>query len=365
MSNHICTNSLIVYKYNKYAQINGSLLYAFDYLLAAMDKIFKDNNVTNINNILVKDLPTLCIIGLPSSIKLNYLDNLNKLIAGKYPHLNNKRKVNKALDYELDHLLLKDSIGYNNTVKIKEDFNKQVKVVRGAIQRIKFPTDIEFRKIIANDNNRIVFTSTNSILNYLDCFSYLNNTKVKLIQNRNIQRSKDLKKKLINIKNLEYLYELPQQKPIKLDEENGREYAPKICFDYYINKKILDLFPQSFDIIVNHSQMAYQDQNVKPQFFCQMKDHFFLNTGRIRYVRNLTRWEENVRIIPEAKFYGIKIIIKEENEQLRFDEKSSDLLIPEDRIDSSVTRMNNKWEDYKILPDDYLIKFILREDENG
>lgn len=352
MSDHLYTQSLIVYKYNKYSQINGSLFYAFEYLLAAVDKIYNSNR-----NIQAKDLPTLCIVGLPSSIKINYTDNLNKLFAGKYPHPDNKKKVLKALDYKIDSLLLVDSCEYNRFIKIKEDYKKYLKIVKLAVGRIKFPTDIEFRKILSQDNNNIIFTSTNSILNYIEYFKDLPGTNVKLIQNRNLKRSKDLRKKLIPLNNLEYLYELPQQKPDHKDAQ-GMEYSPKIYFKYYLNKDILDLFPKTYDIIVNHIK---QDDNNKPQFFCYMKDHFFLNTTRIVYTRNLTRWEENVRIIPEAKFYGIKLRIIEENQQIRFDEKDSNIQETPDTIDSSVTRYNNKWEDYNLTPCDYLINFILKE----
>lgn len=352
MSDHLYTNSIIVYKYNKYSQINGSLFYAFEYLLAAVDKISEASG-----NISASDLPTLCIVGLPSSIKVSYSDNLNKLFAGKYPHPDNKKKIINALDNKINSILLTDSREYNRLIKIKEDYKKYLKIIKYAISRIKFPTDIEFRKLLIQDNNNIIFASTNSILNYIDTFQHLKNTQVKLIQNRNLRRSKDLRKKLIPLDNLEYLYELPQQKPEH--NKNCKEYAPKICFKYYLNKEILDLFPKTYDIIVNHIK---QDPNCKPQFFCHLKNHFFLNTTRIVYTRNLTRWEENVRIIPEAKFYKIKLRIIEENQPIRFDDKDSLIMDTPETIDSSVTRYNNKWEDYNLEQDDYLINFILKEE---
>lgn len=364
---------IIAYKYNKYQQINGSLFYAFEYLIKAIETLIADNVF---NPLKLSEYPSLCILGCSSSVKASYLENLNKLFAGKYPHPDNKNRIDMYLNSYMNTIKNSDPDLFMEFTMIKDMFHLQRNLIKKAIDRIKFPTDAEFRRMIESGES-IVYASTNTFLSYIDHYPEVlpKDSKVNscyVFQNRNLLRAKDINTKLAKAYKSDkviYLSELPQQDVICDFNFNASiRYELKLALDYHINKKILNLFPnKSKFIVVDHKTLSNQDIVYKPTLFCQLdkprtdshNSGFFMNTRKIFYTVDKTRWEENVRLIIEARHYQIpiKYIHNKHNVQYRMDEKDSTLNLDND-IDSSDTRRENSIYMYKLRYDDLIISLM-------
>ena len=327
-------HNAIIYKYNKYIQVSGSLFYAFEYLA----KVLEVNPSSNIRFYII----------IPSNQKKDYLVKLRKLFQTKYPLLR---------EYK-DRLIL-DS--YQKLVSA-EQFSKLLKVnklLNEAFSRIITCSSIEILKLKLN---KVLFINYNSWLNT----TYKADTTL-IIQNRNINSlaQSDKIQELSDTSpnpNRVLLYELPEQKfpyscgcmQYQYDLKLGTEYfLPKELF----NKKYRTPKLTAGKPITNTTFDEFQ----KPSLFISVREQPLLNTRKIEYHQNFLKYDENCRIIIEARFYKIPIkIIKVETKELRTMSNFKLSMVPEDLPnDSSVTRLTSDIENYTMKSNDFIVGLMI------
>lgn len=322
----------IVYKFNKYYQINGSLFYTFDYFLKAIEeRILTNQNKYQIEDInlssitkeylktLLQDNPLNLYIVIPTKYKKNYLQNLEILFRTKYLLWNKEFYTDKKLFETAKNIL---SIEEYQTLLVK------IKICNFAFNQIKLVTPIEFLK---KKHQRLLFPNFDSWDELKDTLTE-DIKEVLVFQNRKVENiyniykannKEDIIKAFVKYPNakIKFFYELPPQKlGIKLDNFQEIKYTLKLNFDYYIPKKLfrVSIHPKSVKIITGTPppNLLLYNKYRKPTTFAQLhKDSnlrepiIFLNTGLLEYYKNPNIFDENNRLVPEARYFNIPISI--------------------------------------------------------
>ena len=332
----------IIYKYNKYIQVNGTLFYAFEYLLKTLEL----DPTTDIKWYII----------IPTTLKIDYLSKLEALFRTKYPLwktkiLRDKRYFNKAKEtlYKEEYRELQAKISLLNLAFSKIKVVSSLFLMRKEFGTVLFPCYNSWLNTIVKANKTIVFQ----------------NRKIKgLYRNLefpNVQR------------NTIFLYETQPQNPTETNLVNGqltKQYDLKLAFDYMIPKKLF-LSEQTTKIIagepIANTAVALYNSQLKPSLFWQVNDrNQFLNTKKIEYHQNFLRFEENTRIIPEAKFYNIPIkVIKaftkdSKNNPRDINNIPVQLFSYDDlQEDSSVPRLKNNYEHYQLTIRDIVVEALV------
>lgn len=338
----------IIYKYNKYIQVNGSLFYAFDYLL----------KVTEHQMMYPTENKTLLYIVIPTKFKRNYLLKLLHTLRTRYPIWYKTFFRDKKIFEIAKNNLSQDEY---------RELEFKIKVCIEAYSRIKLVTPLELLKK-KFENVLLVSHST-----WIDCYDKINAKNHLIIQNR----------RNLEIDNLEIpKTKYPTKVYYELDSQLGElarsfevfKYSPKVALDYIIPKKIYKVYSKSEYIIAGEPiantglGLNHNNQFRKPSLFIQVPKmmqleisglqelSIFLNTSRIDYYQNFIRFDENSRIIIEARYLEIPIrIIKDATKNLKdIDNLQSSYYenLPED---SSVSRLVNPLKDYTLESNDEIV----------
>ena len=332
----------IIYKYNKYIQVNGTLFYAFEYLLKTLEL----DPTTDIKWYII----------IPTTLKIDYLSKLEALFRTKYPLwktkiLRDKRYFNKA----------KETLS-------KEEYRElqaKISLLNLAFSKIKVVSSLF---LMRKEFGTVLFPCYNSWLNTI-----VKANKTIVFQNRKIKGLyRNLEFPNVN-PNTIFLYETQPQNPTETNLVNGqltKQYDLKLAFDYMIPKKLF-LSEQTTKIIagepITNTTVALYNSQLKPSLFWQVNDrNQFLNTKKIEYHQNIFRFEENTRIIPEAKFYKIPIkVIKaftkdSKNNPRDINNIPVQLFSYEDlQEDSSVPRLKNNYEHYQLTIRDIVVEALV------
>ena len=325
-------HNAIIYKYNKYIQVSGSLFYAFEYLA----KVLEVNPSSNIRFYII----------IPSNQKKDYLMKLRKLFQTKYPLLR---------EYK-DRLILD---AWQKLISA-EQFSKLLKVnkiLNEAFSRIITCSSIEILKLKLN---KVLFINYNSWLNT----TYKADTTL-IVQNRNInslEQSDKIQEPSSNPNRVVLLYELPEQKFPYSCGCRQYQYDLKLGTEYFLPKELFDKKTRTPMVtagkpITNTTFDTFQ----KASLFIRAKTEPLLNTRKIEYHQNFLKYDENCRIIIEARFYKIPIkIIKVETKELRTMSNFKLSTVPEDLPnDSSVTRLASDIENYTLKSNDFIIGLLI------
>lgn len=371
----------IVYKYNKYIQVNGTLFYAFDYLLKSLEALDLLNISDKPNK---KELNLNLYIIIPTKLKKGYLQKLQHMFRTRYPLWFKKFFKDEKLFETLKILYPKDSPSYEEYI----DIQHKIRITNEAFSRIKLVTPYEFIKKTFN-NVMIPCYNTWSDLNR-DGLINENIKNLIVFQNRKIQDptlggNLDFKFANQNKTPTIFLYELEPQNPEKFLDDNHKceEYKLKIAFDYIPPKNLMSKFPKSEMIIAGEPIVNTKEYLIgvgkykKPSLFANLpkisylqltgiqEPTFFLNTKRLDYNQNFLRFEENTRLIPEARYLNIPIKITQTLDK-NIDNLSTynylnqkDLKIEDLPEDSSVSRLQNDLNLYKLETNDKVIKFLI------
>lgn len=328
-------HNAIVYKYNKYIQVSGSLFYAFEYLL----KTLEVNPESNIRFYVI----------IPSSQKKDYLMKLRRLFQTKYPLIR---------EYK-DRLILDE---YQRTLNAEAFSNllKKIKILNEAFSRIITCSSLDLA--LKLKFNKVMFVNYNSWLN-----TTYNADTTFVIQNRNINtldKSEIIKNK--SDKRIMFLYEMPEQKfPYDIGYIQY-QYNLKLATDYFIPKEMFNPKDKTKSIISGKPivNTTFED-NQKPSLFIGVKDKPLLNTRKVLYYQNFLNYDENCRLLIEARFYKIPIsIIKTETKDLR-NMSNFRVSVPKDLPeDSSVPRMKEDLSNYTLDTKDFLIDLLASNNFN-
>lgn len=396
---NINTKVALVYKYNKDIQINGTIFYAFEYLIKLIDEIYQkyqsaygyskiEASKSNFWKTKKIDLPRLFVI-CPTSLRVPLRENYLNLFIKRYPITKSGVASFRANNY------------YNNEAKRildKEEFNEYFdikKIITKAFNQIKFCTNLEYIKELKLMEAKeptdvepvIIYTSYNT---YLETRGIAKDYKGFVFQNRAMFQIDTVPKDTIT-----FLYETKYQKlktsptePTGLTEPsqlNQKEYKLKLGFKYFYNKKLFNTryndlnnmicgkpsanrtFQDSHYNNSNSANIGNKKTFIKPTKFIESKSeigYFFSGIKYITYYRNYLKFEENNRIIPEALFYGIPIKIFKEEENLNhlnFKQRSTPQDLPE--FDTSLTRYQditkNGFREYDLEHESLLDTFNL------
>jgi hypothetical protein len=377
MVNHTTHNISIIYKYDKYYQVSGSLFYGFEYFLKTLETF--RNSVSNKNK---KIYDINFIIILPPIIKRNtetfnrYKDNIFRLFELKY----DLQKVGE----------LCSGIGSCGGLT-------------GIFKRIKFLTPLSYHRYIhklstqkepketteitettkaTKTINNLIYISYNTWLGseFIFKIPFLE-VNIFIMQNRKVSQLND--RSLVQMFNnipesvkLILLYELlPQRIPsniIKTIDPTGKniiqkEYNLKLGLDYFNPKESFKNKPTEklYSGLVPDSSLT--GTFMKPNKFINInfRDNI-LNTKKLIYGQNFINFDENSRIIIEARYYGINIEVipnhTYDHEGLKVNPVNPDNpkyeQLNELLEDSSVLRLIKPIEDYTLTKDDYLFKEI-------
>ena len=354
----------VVYRFNKHYQINGSLFYSFEYFLKLLEeKILKDKKVKtleelsllnketnqNITKEYLKDIInnlSMYII-IPTKFKKNYLINLEVLFRTKY--------ILWYKEYFRDRKLFDIA----KQVLTEEEYNLLLlknKLLIFAFKQIKLLTQIEFTR---KKQDKLLFCNFDSFEEIKDSIT----TKdIYILQNRKVSdtfKEKDLEKYIDQNKDkkFNFYYELQDQK-FEFNLPNFIEYQYNLRLDvsYMVPKKLFRVskYPPTQKIIsgnpLNTSQMLLYSKYKKPTVFAQLNKEvqladpiFFLNTRLIEYHKNTIFFDENNRLIPEGRYYGIPINLI-----------NPDLM----QHDSISNRYTNDLSDYILTNSDIIIKIL-------
>lgn len=339
-------NISLVYKYNKDIQINGSIFYAFEYLIKLIDELYNKNKTNEFWMSKKNDLPKLYII-CPNSLKQTLKDNYFNLFVKRYP-------VTKAFgaSFRVNNY-------YNNVARMKLNtiennyYFEIKKLVTRAFKQIKFCSRLEYLKESKNIET-LIYTSYNTFIDLKKSNIIEPNQTKFLFQNRAAFQLDPENIKLINeTENLTLLYETEYQ---KLPVSNKQiQYNLKLGFKYFYPKKLFQETkynsksnmicgkPSANGVLLSN---GFNTEFIKPTKFLEdrAKDGFFFDgIKNIIYYQNFLNFEENNRIIPEALFYGYKIkFFVEENisiNNIKNIKNYTEKNIP--TYDTSVTRFNN------------------------
>lgn len=336
----------IIYRYNKYIQVNGTLFYAFEYLLKTLEL----NPAADIKWYVI----------IPTALKIDYLSKLEALFRTKYPLWKTKMLRDKRYFDKAKEVLTKEEY---------RELQAKISLLNLAFSKIKVVSSLF---LIRKEFNTVLFPCYNSWLN-----NPIKANKTIVFQNRKI---KGLYRNLEfpNIQpNTTFLYETPPQNPAEtflVNTQSVKQYDLKLAFDYMIPKKLF-LSEQTTKIIagepIANTAVALYNSNLKPSLFWQVNDRVqFLNTKKIEYHQNFLRFEENTRIIPEAKFYNIPIkVIKaftkdSKNNPRDINNIPVQLFSYDDlQEDSSVPRLKNNYEHYQLTIRDIVVESLANKME--
>ena len=323
----------IIYKYNKYIQVNGTLFYAFEYLLKTLER-----NPT-------ADIKWYIII--PTTLKIDYLAKLEAVFRTKYPLWKTKILRDKRYFDKAKEVLTKEEY---------KELQAKISLLNLAFSKIKVVSSLF---LMRKEFGTVLFPCYNSWLN-----NQIKANKTIVFQNRKVKgQYRNLE--FPNIQpNTTFLYETPPQNPSEtnlVDYLLTNQYDLKLAFDYMIPKKLF-LSEQTSKIIAGEpivNNIASYNKEIKPSLFMQVNDRAqFLNTKKIEYHQNFLRFEENTRIIPEAKFYSIPIkVIKVFTKDINNipAKMESDKNLPED---SSVPRLKNDYSHYQLTIGDQVVGIL-------
>lgn len=329
----------IIYRYNKYIQVNGTLFYAFEYLLKTLEL-----NPT-------ADIKWYVII--PTTLKIDYLAKLEGLFRTKYPMWKTKIFRDRRYFNKAKETLTKEEY---------RELQAKISLLNLAFSKIKVVSSLF---LMRKEFGTVIFPCYNSWLN-----NPIKANKTIVFQNRKIKGqplnwlNKDLDFPNV-LPGTEFLYETPAQCPTD-PNITTKQYDLKLAFDYMIPKSIF-LGEQTSKIIagepITNTTVASYNNELKPSLFWQVNDkNQFLNTKKIEYHQNFLRFEENTRIIPEAKFYNIPIkVIKAFTKDSKINPKDinnipTELISYEDLPeDSSVPRLKNNYEHYQLTIRDEVV----------
>lgn len=358
----------IVYKYNKYIQVNGSLFYAFELLCQIIENEIQNPFYTSPSKPEIQLPETKLYIQITKKYQPGYLGKLEELFKTKYPLWN--RKVfsdRKQLEAAKENLT---EIEYVQLLH-------KISIVNKAFNRIKLVTSIELASI---KFDKVVFPSFNSYYTLIEMVQF---QEAKVIQNRQastiIWDDTFPLESIVNPK-ITFLHELPAQK-LPLEGIVSEQYSPKLGFQFMVPKGLFKLYPKSEKIIagkpitnINHNQNNQTTDDwlfQKPSLFAQVNNgsnnKYFLNTKLIEYHRNFLRWDENNRILPEARYYNIKVnIINDITKDSPSCTQANGIdnlkvTVQEPKLlsqDSSVTRFIDDLDKYQLKANDPLIKFL-------
>ena len=336
----------IIYKYNKYIQVNGTLFYAFEYLLKTLEL----NPAADIKWYVI----------IPTTLKIDYLSKLEALFRTKYPLWKTKMLRDKRYFDKAKEVLTKEEY---------RDLQAKISLLNLAFSKIKVVSGLF---LMRKEFGTVLFPCYNSWLN-----NPIKANKTIVFQNRKI---KGLYRNLEfpNIQpNTTFLYETQPQNPAEhflVNTQSVKQYDLKLAFDYMIPKKLF-LSEQTTKIIagepIANTAVALYNSNLKPSLFWQVNDRVqFLNTKKIEYHQNFLRFEENTRIIPEAKFYNIPIkVIKaftkdSKNNPRDINNIPVQLFSYDDlQEDSSVPRLKNNYEHYQLTIRDIVVESLANKME--
>ncbi len=336
----------IIYKYNKYIQVNGTLFYAFEYLLKTLEL----NPAADIKWYVI----------IPTTLKIDYLSKLEALFRTKYPLWKTKMLRDKRYFDKAKEVLTKEEY---------REMQAKISLLNLAFSKIKVVSSLF---LMRKEFGTVLFPCYNSWLN-----NPIKANKTIVFQNRKI---KGLYRNLEfpNIQpNITFLYETQPQNPAEtflVNTQSVKQYDLKLAFDYMIPKKLF-LSEQTTKIIagepIANTAVALYNSNLKPSLFWQVNDRVqFLNTKKIEYHQNFLRFEENTRIIPEAKFYNIPIkVIKaftkdSKNNPRDINNIPVQLFSYEDlQEDSSVPRLKNNYEHYQLTIRDIVVESLANKME--
>ena len=336
----------IIYKYNKYIQVNGTLFYAFEYLLKTLEL----NPAADIKWYVI----------IPTTLKIDYLSKLEALFRTKYPLWKTKMLRDKRYFDKAKEVLTKEEY---------RDLQAKISLLNLAFSKIKVVSSLF---LMRKEFGTVLFPCYNSWLN-----NPIKANKTIVFQNRKI---KGLYRNLEfpNIQpNITFLYETQPQNPSEtflVNTQSVKQYDLKLAFDYMIPKKLF-LSEQTTKIIagepIANTTVALYNSNLKPSLFWQVNDRVqFLNTKKIEYHQNFLRFEENTRIIPEAKFYNIPIkVIKaftkdSKNNPRDINNIQVQLFSYNDlQEDSSVPRLKNNYEHYQLTIRDIVVESLANKME--
>lgn len=350
-------NNAIIYKYNKYTQVNGTLFYAFDYLLKVVENQIQNPNQNKL----------LFYIIIPTKFKKNYLLKLLHMFRTKYPiWYKNYFRDKKLFDIAKNNLSEQEY----------KDLEYKIMVCLEAYSRIKLisPTELLRKKF-----DSVLIPCYNS---YNELYKNIDAKKIHVFQNRRNLENDNLEIKINQNSETIFYYELGAQGPRTKEQNELRfeHYIPKLALDYIVPKEIYKSFPRSEYIIAgepivnqNNSFNFGYTTNKKPSLFLQIpktsdletmglqEPSFFLNTIRIDYYQNFVRFDENNRIIPEARYLNIPIrVIKEETKYLK---NIDNLPVGKSELknlieDSSVTRLTNDLSNYTLTSLDKIVQLL-------
>lgn len=336
----------IIYKYNKYIQVNGTLFYAFEYLLKTLEL----NPAADIKWYVI----------IPTTLKIDYLSKLEALFRTKYPLWKTKMLRDKRYFDKAKEVLTKEEY---------RDLQAKISLLNLAFSKIKVVSSLF---LMRKEFGTVLFPCYNSWLN-----NPIKANKTIVFQNRKIKgQYRNLE--FPNIQpNTTFLYETQPQNPAEhflVNTQSVKQYDLKLAFDYMIPKKLF-LSEQTTKIIagepIANTAVALYNSNLKPSLFWQVNDRVqFLNTKKIEYHQNFLRFEENTRIIPEAKFYNIPIkVIKaftkdSKNNPRDINNIPVQLFSYEDlQEDSSVPRLKNNYEHYQLTIRDIVVESLVNKME--
>ena len=247
---------------------------------------------------------------------------------------------------------VKDHYGFSSSEF--DTFAKKITLLNKAFERIKVITSLELLRL---ELDTVLFPCWNSWFG-TSLPKGINKTIV--FQNR---ETRTIEKEITEVnfqqmENTEFLYETPFQ---QLNIKNELKYNLKLYPDFYIEKQlfqVLDGKPTEKIIAGKPNVNTSFDDLQKPSLFVNVKNRLFLNTRKIEYYQNFNRFEENSRIIPEARYFGIKIEVIKDHSGFDINNLPYNAGIGEAKYDSSVTRLKNNLNDYILSSDDYVIKLL-------
>ena len=336
------SHNAIIYKYNKYMQVNGTLFYAFEYLLKTIE-VNPDSNIR-------------WYIIIPSNQQKDYLEKLRCVFNTKYPLWNIKTKNRLELEKVRSHYGF-HSEEYSSFVKLTTLLNK-------AFDRIKLITSLELLRL---NLNNVLFPSWNS---YFGTSLPKNIKSINVFQNRETKTlTQDFNTSMDSFFSnapITFWYETTYQE-LPFATGSQIKYNLKICPEYFYPKELFHVLRpngrgRKGNIIAGKPNInTSYEENQKPSLFNQVRPGIFLDVRRIEYFQNFRRFEENSRIIPEARFYGIPVSVNKVQDGPNLNNMGS-FTFNNDiaQYDSSVPRLKNNLDEYILQYTDPIIK-ILKE----
>ena len=252
----------------------------------------------------------------------------------------------------------------------REELKFQQIILNEAFSRIKLIIPTQLLKM---ELNKVLFPNYDS---WLELNNFIKAKEFLVFQNRQIKSLDKDELPINNISNINTTFysELSSQVPNQLaPNQKIVMYSLKLNLKYNIPKKLFKVFPKTENIAVSkpivNSTNSYI-MNQKPSLFVHLpkgnsiaisglpEPTFFLNTKRIDYYQNFLRFDENNRILIEARYLNIPIrVIKTETKELKSISNLSNSIEDIENLeeDSSVGRLKNDLQNYNLDENDIII----------